>query len=145
MADLTHRSNGNNGSERERIASLAQFLEAMQQRYRTELGEAEYLDWLQTLKSYPLAEVIDAANELLLNPPAEWSGMPKLPDVIRQMFRERERKAEEHQRHGGWVLATYSCETCGGTGWVEGQKTEGGNRAVKRCQCSLNRLQELRS
>ena len=91
----------NNGLEKEQLKSLAQFLEALQQRYRTEMGDAEYLGWLQTLKAYKLPEVIAAANELTLNPPDDWTGLPKLPDLLRVIHRTREAAAEEGRRKEG--------------------------------------------
>lgn len=104
MGELTRRTNESSGLEHERSESLPLFLQALQDRYRTELGDAEYLDWLQTLKPYKLAEVIAAANELTLNPPADWTGLPKLPDMLRVIHRARAERAEEYRRKDGESL-----------------------------------------
>lgn len=51
--------------------------------------------WIHGLNSFPLAEVQAAVDALILNPPEGWSGMPKLPDVIRQIHANREYRAEQ--------------------------------------------------
>lgn len=94
----------NSGLENAQIESLPLFLEALQQRYRTEMGDAEYLDWLQTLRGYRLLEVIAAANELTLNPPEGWTGLPKLPDMLRVIHKARDAEAEERRRAEGAKL-----------------------------------------
>lgn len=104
MNELTPPKPDRSAYGREHIESLSQFLEALQERYRTEMADAEYLDWLQTLRNYKLAEVIDAANELTLNPPEGWTGLPKLPDVLRVIHRAREAQAEERRRDEGRKL-----------------------------------------
>lgn len=104
MDKLVPQQHANSESESAQIVSLPLFLEALQQRYRTEMGDAEYLDWLQTLKSYPLPEVIEAANELTLNPPEGWTGLPKLPDMLRAIHRKRESNAEERRRDEGRIV-----------------------------------------
>lgn len=51
--------------------------------------------WIHGLNCFPLAEVREAVDALILNPPDGWTGMPKLPDVIRQIAENREYKAEQ--------------------------------------------------
>ena len=104
MADLVPRKPESNESGNDQRECLVRFLEGYQERYRTEMGDGEYLDWLQTLKRYPLEEIIAAANELTLHPPEDWSGMPKLPDLLRVIHRERGRKSEELRRQEGQQL-----------------------------------------
>lgn len=51
--------------------------------------------WIHGLNCFPLAEVRAAVDALILNPPDGWTGMPKLPDVIRQIAENREYQAEQ--------------------------------------------------
>lgn len=57
--------------------------------------------WIHGLNCFLLAEVREAVDALILNPPDGWTGMPKLPDVIRQIAENREYKAEQSRMAKG--------------------------------------------
>lgn len=97
---LARRQNGNSESLPE-LSPLEQLLVQLQLRYRTEMGPLERSDWLNTLNPYSIEEVLAAANELTLNPPDDWTGLPKLPDLLRVIHRTRDAAAEERRRKEG--------------------------------------------
>lgn len=57
--------------------------------------------WIHGLSNFPLKEVRGAVDALILDPPDGWTGMPKLPDVIRQIHANREIEAQKRQRDEG--------------------------------------------
>src|SRR5689334_2595355 len=66
-------------------SELVGYLRALELLYRAELAEAEIEMWIHGLSNFQLAEIRAAVDVLILDPPDGWTGMPKLPDVIRQI------------------------------------------------------------
>jgi len=128
-------------------AHLMRFLRAAESDYDQDLSQERMEQWLALLgmkEKFSLLEITEAFSAVQMERPGGWTGFPKRPDVIAKMLDTRDRKAEEHQRNGGWILASRQCESCGGTGWVEAGKSEAGNRRVTRCKCAEQKLAELR-
>lgn len=71
-----------------------------------EMSDLERADWMETLNLYPLTEVAEALNEIMLHPPAdhegnEYRGRPSLVDVTRTIQIARENKAIKAQQAKG--------------------------------------------
>lgn len=101
---------GSNGSTvmtksmQESAENLASFLRSLEMVYRWEMPDEELEMWIHSLNCFPLAEVRQAVTELMKNPPDGWTGMPKLPDVVRTIWIDRERRAAEIQLQEGTRL-----------------------------------------
>ena len=54
---------------------------------------------------------------MVLNPPDGWTGFPKLPDVVRQLYANREAAAEKKRIENIERAPDPACERCSGTGW----------------------------
>ncbi len=96
--DSRNQSNGKSAMTKSTPGSSSEllgYLRALELLYRAELAEAEIEMWIHGLSCFPLAEVRAAVDALILNPPEGWTGMPKLPDVIRQIAENREYQAEQ--------------------------------------------------
>jgi hypothetical protein len=97
---LAKHSNGKTELSNNRSVSLDEVLLRFRLRYRAEMGDLELADWLETLRLYPLREVVEAMDYLMHNPPKqvlpdgttqEWRGFPTLIDL-------REKRAADWHR-----------------------------------------------
>ncbi len=70
-------------------------------------------------------------DAMVLNPPSGWSGLPKLPDLVRQISLNRESAAEQAKASNVERAPDPSCERCRGTGW----RPELGSTRVVKCHC----------
>jgi len=84
---------------------------SLERDYRTEFSEAELQQWealLEHPEKFSLREILAALDEVQLHPPAGWTGPPKRPDVLRQLFIAREEKAQsvmrERQKREQWEM-----------------------------------------
>jgi len=85
--------------------------------------------WIHGLSCFPLQEVQAAVNALMLKPPDGWTGMPKLPDVIRRIAENRETHAERLRTSNSERAPDPQCSKCEGLGWIKH-----GTR-YDRCDC----------
>lgn len=85
--------------------------------------------WIHGLSCFPLVEVQAAVDCLILNPPEGWTGIPKLPDVIRQIAENRESKAELAKYSNQERSPDPACQKCSGCGW------EIENSRARKCTC----------
>lgn len=108
---------------------LLAYLKALELLWRSELAEAEIEMWLHGLNCFPLTEIQAAVDVLILHPPEGWTGMPKLPDLIRQIHSNRESAAEQLRMSNVERSPDPSCPRCSGTGF-ERECTR-----VKKCGC----------
>lgn len=111
--ELSATARSTHGSSKE----LLEYLQTLELVYRSELAEAETVMWLESLSCFPLQEVRAAVDALVLNPPEGWTGFPKLPDVIRQLYANRESAAEQKRIQNIERAPDPTCERCSGTGW----------------------------
>lgn len=152
MGNLRH-SNGNgsgtgNGPEySETEVSLVRFLRAAESDYDQDLSDERIEQWMGLLKAkqrFSLQEITEAFSEVQLAQPGGWTGFPRRPDVLAQMMRTREHKAEHHKNAGGWDFRDEDCPLCRGIGWIQTQ-TDRGNTAAKRCECGERKLTGARA
>lgn len=114
--------------------------------HRTEFSQAELDQWealLEHPEKFTLTEIMAALDETQLHPPDGWTGPPKRTDVIRQMFRAREARAEDIARHGGRTLADQECKLCGGTSWKPVSNGQSEKKQVTRCDCWLRNRRQI--
>lgn len=119
---------------------LSAVMQALERDHRTEFSNQEIAQWeslLEHPEKFSLAEIMAALDEVQLNPPDGWTGPPKRTDVLRQMFRNREARAEEIKRNGGISLADKDCSVCKGSGWKQVPQGQSNVMKVTRCDCWL--------
>ena len=143
MAIQKHR-NGMNGTTKNIGASLASYLRGLEEIYHSEMTEEELALYLESLSRFPLAEVKEAGQKLMVSPIGGWSGIPKLPDFIRTIHEMREEDAERKKQNGGWQFYDSNCTHWGGIGW-QTKQTARGNLAVVRCACGEEKLQQAKA
>lgn len=143
MAIQRHR-NGTNGTTRNTAASLAGYLRGLEEIYHSEMTDEELAVYLESLSRFPLAEVKEAGQQLMVKPIGGWSGIPKLPDFIRKIHEIREDESERKRQRGGWDFSDSNCQHCGGIGW-QTKQTARGNLAVERCVCGKELLEAAKA
>lgn len=132
---LVSLSNAVNETMKNTPESLALYLRGMEEIYRSELTETEVRIYLDALKDYPMAEILGAGKQLMLQPIEGWTGIPKLPDYLRVLEARRIQRAEEISRTGGTSLASEDCSICNGTGWQLAFVNDKPTGRVRRCEC----------
>src|SRR5215471_3118419 len=115
MDKLANPNNGKLAMRRNTAGSLLSYLQGLELIYHAEMSETELAVYLESLSRFPVCEVKAAADRLMLNPPGSWTGMPKLPDIIREIHIIREDEAERIQQQGGKSLADPHCPKCYGS------------------------------
>ena len=129
---LTRSEKPAHGSSKE----LLDYLSSLQVVYRQPLAEEEIVMWLESLSCFPLSEIKRAVDALVLHPPDGWSGLPKLPDVVRQIHAGREAASEQAKASNVERAPDPSCPRCSGTGW---RPAIDNSTRLAKCHCWAER------